>query len=151
MSNTNPTKRIVIHVIYYYFILFNMEFICKIGKQIKTNCNFSLYLPYNWKNVENQNIGYVIVKHSFSSPSNRKRIFLSLYIEISTINRLWMYIKMFNRVKYVTMQHDYCLKLCKWTNIFAYSFVRIHHFFLRQVSLLWDILTLCLVIFSNFK
>jgi hypothetical protein len=52
-----------------------MEFICKIGKQIKTNCNFSLFLPYNWKNVENQNIGYVIVKHSFFSPSNRKRIF----------------------------------------------------------------------------
>ena len=55
---------------------------------------------------------------------------------ISTINRLWMYIKMLNRVKYVTMQHDYCLKLCKWTKIFAYSFARIHDFFLRQVSLL---------------
>ena len=36
---------------------------------------------------------------------------------------------MLNRVEYVTMQHDYCLKLCKWTNIFAYSFARIHDFF----------------------
>jgi hypothetical protein len=56
--------------------------------------------------------------------SNRKRILFAINYRISTINRLWLYIKMFNRVKYVTIQHDYCLKFCKWTNIFANSFVR---------------------------
>ena len=32
------------------------------------------------------------------------------------------------RENFLTMQHDYCLKLCKWTNIVAYSFVRIRDF-----------------------
>ena len=154
MCNTNPTKKIVIHVIYFYFRFFNMEFICKSENKLKQIAIFNLFCRITEKNVENRIFGYVIVKlelHSFFFQSNRKRIFFAIKYRISTINRLWMYIKMFNRVKYVTMQHDYCLKLCKWTNIFAYSFVRIHDFFLCQVSLLWDILTLFLVIYSNFK
>jgi len=50
---------------------------------------------------------------AFFFNQTRKAFFIAIKYQISTINRLWMYIKMFIREKYVTMQHDYCLKLYK--------------------------------------
>ena len=113
---------------------------------------FKLFCRITEKTQKSRIFGYVIVKLAFFSIKSESILFAINY-RISTINRLWMYIKMFNRVKYVTMQHDYCLKLCKWTNIFANSFVRIHDFFCarcRCCETYQHYVWLYIAIFDNF-